>query len=131
MLDWFSSFWDVLVSMFLIFLWIGALFALFAVIMDLFRDRSLKTWQKVVWFIVLLLLPFLGTLIYLIARGGGMADRSAAQARRVQAAQEEYIREAAGTGSSAASEIERAKALLDAGTITPEEYATLKAKALA
>lgn len=131
MLDWFSSFWDLLVSMLLIFLWIGALFALFAVIMDLFRDRSLKTWQKVVWFIVLLLLPFLGTLIYLIARGNGMADRSAAQARRVQAAQEEYIREAAGTSSSAASEIERAKALLDAGTITPEEYATLKAKALA
>ncbi|WP_420111825.1 SHOCT domain-containing protein [Pseudactinotalea sp.] len=131
MLDFFASFWDFLVSMLLIFVWVGALIALFTVITDLFRDSGLPTWQKVVWFIALLFLPFLGSLIYLSARGKGMAERSAARASAVQAAQQEYIREAAGTSASPAAEIERAKALLDAGTISEQEYASLKAKALA
>ncbi|WP_163543934.1 SHOCT domain-containing protein [Occultella kanbiaonis] len=129
MLDFFSSFWDLLISMFLIFFWVGALIALFTVITDLFRDSTLKAWHKVVWFIVLLVVPFIGTLIYLIARGNGMDDRYADRARQLQAAQETYIRDAAASGP--AGEIERAKALLDAGAITEQEYSSLKAKALA
>lgn len=92
---------------------------------------SLQTGAKVVWFIVLLFLPFLGTLVYLIVRGKGMSERNVARARRVAEAREEYIREAAGTTASPTAEIERAKALLNAGTISEEEYAALKAKALA
>lgn len=129
-LDFFGSVWDAIVWMFFFFIWVGAIVALFTVIADLFRDRELSTGAKVVWFIVLLLLPFLGALIYLIARGQGMAERSAAQARQIQEAQESYIRDVASDGSSPTAEIERAKALLDAGTITQEEYASLKAKAL-
>lgn len=128
MLDFFGTVWDLLLWMLVFFAWFAALAAVFVVIFDLFRDRSLKTSHKVIWFIVLLVLPFLGTLIYLIARGQGIAERNASEAQRAQAAQESYIREVAQTG--AAAEIERAKALLDAGTISEAEFASLKAKAL-
>jgi Phospholipase_D-nuclease N-terminal/Short C-terminal domain len=129
--DFFGSLWDLIVWMLVFFVWIGALFALFYVITDLFRDRSLGTGAKVVWFIVLLLLPWLGALIYLIARGKGMAERSAEQARHTQELQERYIRNVAGPGATPAEQIERAKGLLDSGAITQDEYAALKAKALA
>jgi hypothetical protein len=129
--DFFGSLWDLIVWMLVFFVWIGALFALFYVITDLFRDRTLGTGAKVVWFIVLLLLPWLGALIYLIARGKGMAERSADQARHTQELQERYIRNAAGPAATPAEQIESAKRLLDSGAITQDEYAALKAKALA
>lgn len=127
----FSDLGSFILWMLVFFVWIGAIFALFYVITDLFRDRSLSTGAKVVWFIVLIIVPWLGSLIYLIARGKGMAERSAEQAARVQTAQESYIRDVAGGSSSGpAAEIQRAKSLLDAGTITQQEYDALKAKAL-
>lgn len=109
-------------------IFISYLFALFAIVGDLFRDRQLSGGLKAVWMFFLIFVPPLTALIYVIVRGGGMATRAQAQAEQAKAATDEYIRSVAG---SPADEIARAKALLDAGTITAEEYAALKAKALA
>ena len=106
---------------------ISYLFALFAVVGDLFRDSSVNGFVKAVWIFFLIFVPFITILVYLIARGAGMAERSAAAVKQEKAAADEYIRSVAGSPSD---EIARAKALLDAGTITEEEYASLKAKAL-
>lgn len=106
---------------------ISYLFALFAVVGDLFRDNSVNGFVKAVWIFFLIFVPFLTILVYLIARGAGMSERSAAAVKQEKAAADEYIRSVAGSPSD---EIARAKALLDAGTITEEEYASLKAKAL-
>lgn len=129
--DFFSDLGSFILWMLVFFIWIGALFALFYVITDLFRDRSIGTGAKVVWFIVIIIVPWLGSLIYLIARGRGMAERSAEQAARLQSAQERYIRDvASSTSSGPTAEIEHAKSLLDSGAITQQEFDTLKAKAL-
>lgn len=106
---------------------ISYLFALFSIIGDVMRDRTLNGGVKAIWIICLIFFPFLTALVYLIARGGGMAQRAAAQVQQNKAAADEYIRSVAG---SPADEIARAKALLDAGTITAAEYEQLKAKAL-
>lgn len=103
------------------------MFALFSIVGDVMRDRSLSGGIKAVWIICLIFFPFLTALIYLIVRGGGMAERSLAQAQQSKAAADEYIRSVAGSPSD---EIARAKALLDAGTISDAEYEKLKAKAL-
>ena len=128
-MDFWNNVWNVIWLFFWSFAFIAYLFALFAVIGDLFRDRKLNGWWKALWIIFLIFLPFLTVLVYLIARGNGMAER---QARVVQQAQKEtdtYIKTVA--GSSAADEIAKAKALLDDGTITQGEFEHLKAKALA
>lgn len=116
--------WFFLVS----FIFIAYLMALFAIIGDLFRDRELSGLGKAVWLIFLLFLPLLTALVYLIVRGDGMAQRGLKEAKEQQAATDEYIRSVA--TSSPSEEIAKAKALLDAGTITAEEYAAIKAKAL-
>ncbi|MFT3832283.1 MAG: SHOCT domain-containing protein [Micropruina sp.] len=108
-------------------IFISYLFALFSIVGDVMRDRSLSGGIKAVWIICLIFFPFLTALIYLIVRGGGMAERSLAQAQQSKAAAEEYIRSVAGSPSD---EIARAKSLLDAGTISDAEYEKLKAKAL-
>ncbi|MFT4228273.1 PLDc N-terminal domain-containing protein [Micropruina sp.] len=108
-------------------IFISYLFALFSIIGDVLRDRSLSGGLKAVWIICLIFFPLLTALIYLIVRGGGMAERAAAQAQQNKAAADEYIRSVAGSPSD---EIARAKALLDAGTINQGEYDRLKAKAL-
>jgi hypothetical protein len=127
------SFWNNFGDVIWWFLWIFAftayLFALFAIIGDLFRDRELNGWWKAIWIIFLLFVPFLTALIYLIARGRGMAERSQREATQVQSATDDYIRTVA--GASPADEIAKAKGLLDSGTITQGEYDLLKAKALA
>ena len=125
-----GSFWDIIWWFLWIFFFMAYLFALFAVIADLFRDHKLNGWWKAVWIIFLIFLPFLTALIYLIARGKSMAERSAAAAAESQQATNAYIRQAAGTSSSPSEEIAKAKALLDAGSITQAEYDALKAKAL-
>lgn len=111
----------------MIVVFISYLLALFSIVGDLFRDRELSGGWKAVWIFFLVFFPIITALVYLIARGGGMAKRSEAQARVTKEATDEYIRSVSG---SPADEIARAKALLDAGTITAEEYAQLKAKAL-
>jgi len=130
-MNFWASFWDVIWWFFWVFAFIAYLMALFAIIGDLFRDHKLNGWAKAVWIIFLIFVPFLTALIYLIARGSGMAERSQKETRQYQAATDEYIRQTAGTTASASDEIAKAKSLLDAGTISQGEYDLLKAKALA
>ncbi len=126
-----GSFGDIIWWFLFVFFFMAYLFALFAVIGDLFRDHQLNGWWKAVWIIFLIFVPFLTLLIYLIARGRGMAERSAKEAAQLQQAQSDYIKSVAGSAPTAADEIAKAKSLLDAGTITQAEYDALKAKALA
>jgi hypothetical protein len=126
--EFWSALGNTLLYALLIVAFISYLFALFAVVGDLFRDRKLSGWWKAVWIIFLIWIPFLTLLVYLIVRGAGMGNRAEAVAKQQQAAADDYIRSVAGSPSD---EIARAKALLDAGTISADEYAALKAKALA
>ena len=107
---------------------ISYLMVLFSIIGDVFRDRELSGGAKALWVFCLIFFTFITALVYLIVRGKGMNERSEAQAAQAREAANSYIRSVAG---SPADEIGRAKALLDAGTITADEYASLKAKALA
>lgn len=127
-MDFWNNFWNIIWLFFWSFAFIAYLFALFAIISDLFRDHKLNGWWKALWIIFLIFVPFLTALVYLIARGPGMAERSQKEARQVQQSTDAYIRQVA--SSSPADEIAKAKALLDAGTITPEEFAHLKSVAL-
>ena len=124
-----SDFWGVVWFFFWSFAFIAYLFALFAIIGDLFRDHKLAGWAKAIWIIFLIFVPFLTALVYLIARGRGMAERQNKEVKQAQTAADDYIRTVA--GSSPSDEIAKAKGLLDAGTITQDEYNLLKAKALA
>ena len=127
-----NSFGEVLLWSFWFFIWIAAIMVWFRCIFDLFSDSELSGWAKAGWSIVLIFLPWLGALIYLIARGRSMTKRQTAAMEKQQAAQADYIQRVAGTSSSTpASQIADAKALLDSGTITQSECDGLKAKALA
>jgi hypothetical protein len=123
-----SDFWGFLWSILVIFAFVAYLMVLFSIIGDLFRDHALNGWYKALWLIFLFFVPFLTALVYLIARGRGMAERQAEAASSAKAATDAYIREAAG---GSAGEIAHAKKLLDDGTITAAEFETLKKKALA
>jgi hypothetical protein len=123
------SFWDIIWFIVISFAFIAYLMVMFSIIADLFRDRETGGFAKAVWIVALIFLPFVTALIYLIARGGGMADRSAQSARAMQSAQEAYIKDIAGT-SSPTDEVTQAKALLDAGAISTAEFESLKARAL-
>jgi Phospholipase_D-nuclease N-terminal/Short C-terminal domain len=122
------SFWDIIWFIIVTFAFVAYLMVVFTIITDLFRDRDTSGWLKAVWFIALIFLPFLTAIIYLIARGQGMAERNAASMKAAKTAQDEYIREVA--TSSPADQITKAKELLDSGTIDQQEYDALKAKAL-
>ncbi|QNE36919.1 SHOCT domain-containing protein [Leifsonia shinshuensis] len=125
------TFWDFLVWSFWFYLVFVCITIFIRVFIDLFRDPELNGWAKALWCVFLVVVPFLAAFIYLIARGGRMAQRSAAGSMQAQAASADYIRSVAGTGAtSPAAEIESGKQLLDAGTITPAEFEALKAKAL-
>lgn len=126
--SFWSNIWDIIWLFFWIFAFIAYLFALFSVIGDLFRDRKLNGWWKALWIIFLVFLPFLTVLAYLIFRGRGMAERRMGEVEKTQQATDQYIKQVAGT--SPAEEIAKAKALLDAGTITQQEYEAIKAKVL-
>ncbi|MFE4951862.1 SHOCT domain-containing protein [Leifsonia sp. NPDC056665] len=125
------TFWDFLVWSFWFYLVFVCITIFIRVFIDLFRDPELNGWAKALWCVFLVVVPFLAAFIYLIARGGRMAQRSAAGSMQAQAESADYIRSVAGTGTtSPAAEIESGKQLLDAGTITPAEFEALKAKAL-
>jgi len=111
------------------FLFICYLMIFFYIIGDLFRDRETNGWLKALWIIFLVFFPFLTALIYLIARGRGMTERSLAAAQAQKAATDQYIQTVA--GKSAADQIASAKALLDSGAISQAEFDQLKTKALA
>lgn len=127
-MNFWNSFWDIIWWFVWAFAFIAYLFALFTIVVDLFRDTKLNGWWKALWLICLLFIPFLTALVYLVVRGRGMAERSQREAAQAADATQNYIRSVA--GASPADEIAKAKALLDAGTITPTEYEALKAKAL-
>jgi len=124
------SFGDVLWFIIISFLFVAYLMVLFTILGDLFRDRETSGWVKAIWVIALIFLPFLTALIYLVARGGSMAERQAKQMEEIKAAQDSYIKQVASSGSSPADQIAQAKALLDSGSITQAEFDALKAKAL-
>jgi hypothetical protein len=124
-----SNFWDLIWLIFSTFLFVAYLIILFHIVVDVFRDNELGGMAKVLWIIGLIFVPMLTAIIYILVRGNGMAVRSQESARRAKSDADAYIKSVA--GRSPASEIAEAKALLDAGTITQEEFARLKAKALA
>lgn len=117
--------WLIIVS----FFFVAYLIVLFQIITDLFRDKEAKGWHKAVWIVLLIIFPLLTSIVYLIVRGGGMAQRQAEYVQQAKASTDNYIREVA--GRTPAQEIADAKALLDAGTINQAEYEQIKAKALA
>jgi hypothetical protein len=125
-----SSFGDLLLWFFWVFVFVAYLMVLFSIIGDLFRDHTLNGWLKALWIIFLIFVPFLTALVYLIARGSSMQKRSMEAASEMRAAQDAYIRQTAGS-TSAADDIAKAKSLLDSGAITQAEFDALKAKALA
>ena len=124
-----------LLAMFEFFIFLAYFMALWWIFGDLFRSADLGGFAKTLWFLFIIFLPFLGSLIYLIARGSGMTQRSLEAQRRMQDAQADYIRSVASSEPAAkggaADQIASAKSLLDAGTITQPEFDQLKAKALA
>ena len=123
----FASFlWDVLV-IFAFVIWFWLLISVFS---DLFRRRDISGWAKAGWIILVIILPYLGVFIYLIAEHDGIAERNTKQVEAQQAAADQYIRSVSGSGGPAA-EIETAKNLLDSGAISQAEFESLKAKALA
>lgn len=125
-----SDFGEVLLWSFWFFIWFGAIMVWFRCLFDMFGDTTLSGWAKAGWAIVLVFLPWLGALIYLIARGRSMQDRQAAAVQKQMDEQASYIRSVSGS-QAAPDQIASAKALLDAGTIDEREFAALKAKALA
>jgi hypothetical protein len=117
-------FLDVLWTLLIFFLWVIWFWLLITVFVDVFRRRDIGGGAKVLWCIFVIILPFLGVFIYLLTQHDEMAQRNMQQVQR----QEQYIREVAG---GSATEIEKAKQLLDSGAITQAEYDQIKAKALA
>jgi predicted PurR-regulated permease PerM len=124
-------FLDVLWTFIVIFAWIIWFWILIRVLADVFRRRDIGGGTKTVWIVFLIFLPFIGVFAYLIANGQHMANRDAEAAQQAQTQFDSYVKTVAGTASGPASEIERAKQLLDNGTITQAEFDSIKAKALA
>ena len=126
-----DSFWDFFWFILSFFLLMAYLMVLFQILTDLFRDKGVGGGMKAVWVFCLIFFPIITSLVYLIARGQGMAERGAEAMRAAQADTEAYIRTVASEGGSPADEIARAKTLLDSGAISQAEFDQLKAKALA
>jgi Short C-terminal domain/Phospholipase_D-nuclease N-terminal len=121
-------FLDILWTMFIFFLFIIWIWILITVFADVFRRKDIGGGMKAIWIVFVILLPYLGVLVYLIANHDGMADRNIQQVQKQQEATDAYIKSVAG---GAAAEIEKAKGLLDSGAITQAEFDSIKAKALA
>jgi hypothetical protein len=121
---------DLFLTMFWFFLFVAWIWLLISVYSDVFRSDDLSGIAKAFWVLFVLLLPYLGVLIYLIARGGKMQERSLAQMQQAQLATESYIREVA-QGSSTADELLKLGQLRDQGVLSSEEFETQKAKILA
>ena len=121
-------FLDVLWSMVIFFMFVIWIWLLITVFADVFRRHDIGGGMKAVWLIFVILLPYLGVFIYLIAEGHSMADRNVEQMKAARAQQDEYIQSVAGT--SPADQVAQAKSLLDSGAITQAEFDTMKAKAL-
>lgn len=126
-----ENFGDIVLWTLWFFFFFAFIFVLFNVFGDLFGDKEIGGWGKFWWTVFIIFLPWLGLLVYIIARGSGMAERKMAKMGAAQAAQDAYIRQTAGVGGSATDQIASAKALLDSGAITQAEFDALKSKAIA
>ena len=120
---------DAFLTMLWFFLWIIWIFILFRVIFDIFRDRGLSGLAKAAWLVFVIILPFLGVFIYLIARGSHMHERDVRDAQANEAAYRSYVQEAAGT-PSAADQLTQLADLHSRGVLSDEEFAAEKAKIL-
>jgi hypothetical protein len=124
-----SNLGDFLWSLLVIFFMVMYFMIMFQIIVDIFRS-DINGFGKAMWLLFILILPLIGMIVYLIANGDDMAKRGMRDAADANAAFDERVRAAAGSGGGAASEIASAKQLLDSGAITQDEFAALKAKAL-
>lgn len=124
-------FLDVLWTLLVFFLWVSWFWLLISVGVDVFRRRDIGGGAKALWLIFMLFLPFVGVLVYLIANHDGIAQRNIERAQADQSQFDSYVKSVAEGSGGAAAEIDRAKKLLDEGTITQMEYEAIKAKALA
>jgi hypothetical protein len=125
-------FMDVLWTMIIFFCWVVWIWMMIAILTDVFRRRDIGGWAKAAWTVFLIVLPFVGALVYLIAQHDGIAERNVKQAQVRQAEFDDYVRTVARNGGDgAAAEIEKGKQLLDSGAITQAEFEALKAKAIA
>jgi hypothetical protein len=131
--DWHYPLLNLFWTMLWLFLWILWIFLLIRIIMDVFRDDEMSGWGKAGWVIFLIILPFLGVLVYLIARGGSMHKRDIKEAQAADAAMRSYIQSAAGSGSSGgtAEELQKLASLRDSGVLSQQEFDAQKAKLLA
>jgi hypothetical protein len=120
-------FWTMLIF----FLWFAWLMLLFKVFADIFRSEDLGGFSKAIWTIGVIILPFLGVFVYVIARGKSMGDRDIARAREQDAAFRSYVQDAAGSTTGTADELARLAQLRDSGVLTDAEFAQQKAKLLA
>ncbi len=123
-------FLDIVWTMFIFFAWVIWFWLLITVFTDIFRRHDTSGFGKVLWMIFVILLPYLGVFIYLIANHDGMTERNIQQMHAKQAQMDDYVKSVAGSGGAAA-EIEKAKGLLDSGAITQSEFDAIKQKALA
>ena len=123
--------WDVMVSIFWFFILFAWIWLLVSILTDVFRDESLSGWGKAGWVFLLIVVPWLGALIYLIARGKSMNERSIAQAQRNEEAFRDYVQKTAASGSvSTADELAKLADLRDRGAISAADYEAAKAKVL-
>ncbi|UAK37418.1 SHOCT domain-containing protein [Gordonia bronchialis] len=123
-----DSFWDFIWYTIVIFAFVAYLIVLWHIIADLFRDKAASGWAKAVWVIFLIIFPYLTAIVYLLAKGKGMAERQREAYAYAKQASDEDIMSVA--GSTPAQQISEAKSLLDSGAITQDEFDALKAKAL-
>jgi len=121
---------DVFFATMWLFLWILWIFLLVRIIMDIFRSHDLGGWGKAGWLAFVIILPFLGVLVYVLARGRQMSDRDVADAQARDQAFRSYVRDAAGTGNGAADEIGKLAALRDRGVITEDDFQQGKTRVL-
>jgi len=121
-------------SMLMIFIWIAWIFLLIRIFADIFRNHEMSGWAKALWSIFIIVVPFLGTLIYLIVHGGDMSRRDVAAAQASEQRFQEYVRQTVsstgGSGGSSAEELAKLADLRDRGVLTPQEFEAQKAKIL-
>ncbi|MGO8960011.1 MAG: SHOCT domain-containing protein [Streptosporangiaceae bacterium] len=122
-----NVFWTILE----VFLWVIWIWILIAIFMDIFRSRDLSGGAKALWFLFVLLIPLVGVLVYLIARGGSMHERSVQRAQQSDQQFREYVQSAAQSDGSTADQLDKLVGLRDRGVITPDEFDQQKAKILA
>jgi hypothetical protein len=123
-------FLDILWTTLIFFAWVIFIWIAITVLIDVFRRKDISGWAKAAWVIFVVLIPWIGVLVYLIVNHDGMTDRRYRDAATAQQQFDDYVRQTAGTGGGSAAEIEKAKKLLDDGTITQAEFEAIKAKAL-